>query len=144
GQAATAMAAVAMVVWASTFYFHHDGGSRVTADNNQVIAAVNVAPKTPEPTLPVTGLRSEVKPAAVMPAKSTTARAVSRGFKSTPATFRSEAPAEVIASRDIASANSLPRFYSRETRQVVQDRNAFGAELVSVNAVKSAAIAPSF
>jgi len=144
GQAATAMAAVGLVVLVSTVYFRHDSGAPVTAGKD---VAVAIGKNTTERTQPIFVPRLEANPRAGAPIRSIPARPANRVVKAMPAVIRpgrSEASAEAVSFKDVASADSLPRFYSRETRQVVQDRNAFGAELVSVNTSKSAALTPSF
>ncbi|MGH9766910.1 MAG: hypothetical protein ACREAB_05685 [Blastocatellia bacterium] len=143
GQAATAMAAVALAVFASTLYINRDNGPQTPAND---VAAVNQNKQNKVIDSPQTRMASapEIKSPVVEPGRLAPVKFSGRSVKAAPAMIKSDAPADVIASNEIASANNLPRFYSRETRQVVQDRNAFGAELVSVNSAKSAPVALTF
>jgi hypothetical protein len=140
GQAATAMAAVAVLITVSTFYIRQDNGEAVASN----ITDVAVVTPAPAPLKSTVELPPTVKPAAVETTRATSVRSTNRGVKATHAVFNPVATAEAASLKDIASADNTPRFYSRETRQVVQDRNAFGAEIISANAVKQAAPAVSF
>jgi uncharacterized protein (DUF58 family) len=133
-QATAAMAAVAVVISVSTTYLYHNNGATVAPSVGE-LAVVTPAQVSPKIDLPV---ESGVAPTA--PVRSAPVRTVSRSVKAMPVAFRPEASAQV-ASKDAAIASNMARFYSRETRQVIQDRNAFGAELVSA---KSAAPSLTF
>lgn len=139
GQAATAMAAVAVLIMVSTYYVRHESSAPVTANNTEVAiaSADNKASAQSQPMM-----ESQPDAKAVAPARLAPARVSNKGYRT--AAYRPAATVETASFKDIASVDNMPRFYSRETRQVVQDRNAFGAELISANTVKTAALAPSF
>ncbi|MCG3159636.1 MAG: hypothetical protein JMDDDDMK_00650 [Acidobacteria bacterium] len=135
GQAATAMAAVALVITVSTFYINHDKSAPVTGADVAIVNPVNPPqPKAPEVESPAV---EAVRPAPV--------KFTGRSAKATPAMFRREAPTNSISSSDIASLDKSPRVYSRETRQFVPHRDTLiGAEVASVNLAKSAWATPTF
>ena len=141
GQAASAMAAVAVLITVSTYYIRQDGGAPGTTIKNDV-AVATIGQKASEQPLPIVESNPAAKVESVAPVRSAPAHFSNRVNRTV--AFKATAPAEAAPLKDIASADNMPRFYSRETRQVVQDRNAFGAELVSVNSAKSAAPALSF
>ncbi len=133
GQAATAMAAVALIAAVSTSYINHNDGAPAITKDVAVVMPQTTIESAPASTSAVVGA---VKPV--------TAKYTSRSVKTALTAIKYEPPTNVISSKDIASANNSPGFYSRETRQVVPNRNAFGAELVSVNSAKSAGAALTF
>ena len=133
GQAATAMAAVVMVVAVSTLYINRDNGASVTTND------VAVANKANDP--PQSGMASslEIKVPGVEHVRATAVKFTGRSVK-----FKDEATANSISPNDIVSLDKSSRVYSSETRQFVPDRNLFGAEAASVNSAKSAPMALTF
>ncbi len=140
GQAATAMATIALVVAFSTFYFKQDNAAPVRTDD---VAVANVTPSAPQPK---TAVVSEVKPQppAVETVTPTPVRFTSRNVKVAPAAVRSEVPANPAPQTDIASVDNSRRFYHPESRQLVPDRTLLGAEAASVNAAKPMTVALTF
>lgn len=140
GQAATAMATLALVVTFSTFYFKQDNAAPVKTDD---VAVANVAPSAPQPKVEIV---SEAKPQqlAVETVTSTPVRFTSRNVKVTPAAVRSEVPANPAPQTDIASVDNSRRFYHPESRQLVPDRNLLGAEAASANAARPMTVALTF
>lgn len=149
GQAATAMAAVAMVVTVSTLYINHNGSAPVTIGDVAVNQTVDMSPGKE-------GLAAEFKPSVVETSQPAVVKATNKSVRTMPVALKPEAAASTPAStpaptNDIASvaamataADGSPRFYSRETRQFVPDRPLIGAELVSINTAKSAVTALTF
>jgi hypothetical protein len=136
GHAVTAMAAAALVVAFSTFYFNQDKGVYVKTEN---VAFVNGTSSAPSNTAePVNNAKSQSPTARAIQFKLT-----GRNVKVSPNLAKSEAPAPAI-SQDVASVDNAPRFYHRETRQLVPDRNFYGAEAAAVNSAKPAAVALTF
>ncbi len=139
GQAATAMAAVMLVGVFSTLYINHDNGAPVTSGD---VAVVNPAPEPPQARVEAA---REIKPPVVEVVRQAPTKLQSRSVKTTPAVYNPDDSMTAEVSGDIASADQSTRVYSRETRQIVQDRDAmFGAQLVSVNTTKSAPAALTF
>lgn len=140
GQTATAMATLALVVVFSTFYFKQENAAPVRTDD---VAVAN--PTTSAPQAKVESV-SEAKPQqpAVETSNPTPVRFTGRSVKVAPAAIKSEAPANPAPQTDIASVDNTPRFYHRESRQLVPDRNLLGAEAASANSARPMAVALTF
>jgi len=140
GQAATAMATLALVVAFSTFYFNQENGAPARTDD---VAVANPAVSAPQPKVEST---SEVK--SQRPAVETTnpapVRFTGRNVKVAPAAIRSEAPANPAPQTDIASVDDSRRFYHRESRQLVPDRNLLGAEAAPASSARPMTVALTF
>lgn len=138
GQAATATAAVALVITASTFYINRDNGAPMTANDIAVAnRVVDSQQTTAEP-----GTRSQVQVVDV--ARSAAVKVTSRSPKAVSASFKPEASANLISSNDIASLDKSPRLYSKETGQFVPHRDLIGAEAASVNSARMTMAALTF
>ncbi|MGE0128607.1 MAG: anti-sigma factor [Blastocatellales bacterium] len=137
GQAAAAMAAVAMVITISTLYINHDNGAPVTS-GDVAVASKNTTIDQPQ-------IKMESAPEIKLPVAETPKPApvkyAGRSVKATPAVFKREASANSISSSDIARLDKPSRFYSRETGQFVPHRDLIGAEGASA---KSSVIALTF
>lgn len=132
GQAATAMAAVAVAVTASTFYFKGSDQPIIpTAGTNEV--AMQVAAPARPPAHPVDAASGVI----AAPAAAAKPVAVRYARSARPATVAVR-PAAAMEQANLAAGSS--RVYSREIRQVIPDRNLIGAEAVSA---KSVAYLPS-
>jgi hypothetical protein len=138
GQAATAMAAVALVITVSTLYINRDNGAPVTADNAVAVNKTVDLPQTAAAPAP------EIKSQVVDVAKPTAVKAASRSVKATPASFKPEVPANPISSNDIARLDKSSRLYSKETGQFVPNRDWIGAEAASVNSARMTMAALTF
>ncbi|MDX2031718.1 MAG: hypothetical protein SF339_13670 [Blastocatellia bacterium] len=125
GQAATAMAAIAVAVTASTFYFKGSDQPIIPAAT-EVAMQVNTAAPAMNPS---TG--------AITAPAATRAATVRYARTARPATVAVR-PAAAMEQANLAAGNS--RVYSREIRQVIPDRNLIGAEAVSA---KNVAYLPS-
>jgi hypothetical protein len=140
GQAATAMATLALVVAFSTIYFKQENVAPVKTDD---VAIANTTPSTPQSkAVSVNGVKPQ--PLAVETVNPAPARFTGRNLKALAAAIKSEAPANPAPQTDIASADSAPRFYHRESRQLVPDRNLLGAEAASANSARPMAVALTF
>jgi hypothetical protein len=140
GQAATAMATLALVVVFSTFYFKQDNVAPVKIDD---VAVANLAASAPQSKPEAV---SETKPQqpAVETVTPTPVRFTSRNVKVSSAAIKSEPPANPAPQTDIASVDNSRRFYHPESRQLVPDRNLLGAEAASANSVKPMTVALTF
>jgi len=125
GQAATAMAAVAVAVTASTFYFKTSEQPVISPMNANV--AVTAPARTVELPAAVTG---------------TTAAPIVKATRAMRVSAPAARPAMSVAAESTTMAASS-RVYSREMRQVIPDRNLIGAEAASLNTAKAAGYIPS-
>lgn len=128
GQAATAMAAVAVAVTASTFYFKGSEQPIIPAAGTSEVAMQVAAPGRPV---------NAASGVIAAPAAATRPVAVRYARSARPATVAVR-PAAAMEQTNLAAGGS--RVYSREIRQVIPDRNLIGAEAVSA---KSVAYLPS-
>jgi len=140
GQAATAMATLALVVAFSTFYFKQDNVAPVKTDD---VAVANTATSAPQAKAESVS-EAKPQPPAVEISNPTPVRFTGRNVKVSPAATKSEAPANPAPQTDIASVDNTPRFYHRESRQLVPDRNLLGAEAASANLAKPMSVALTF
>ncbi len=145
GQAATALAAVALAVTFSISYFNRENSAPVKTSN---LAAVNEIPAPPQNVAEVVG---EMKPQqqTVHAAKPVSAKFTARSAKSsllaTRLTATPPVTADPIAQTEIVSIDNTPRIYSRETRQFVSHSDRLlGAEGASLNSAKQAVVALTF
>lgn len=138
GQAATAMAAVAMVITVSTFYINRDSGTPMTPSEIAVIPRAVDSPQTAVAPAP------EIKSQVVDSARPIVIKSTGRSLRATPASLRPEAPANPISSNDIAALDKSPRLYSKETGQFVPHRDLIGAEAASINSARMAMAALTF
>ncbi|MFN0084304.1 MAG: hypothetical protein ACKVX9_02845 [Blastocatellia bacterium] len=129
GQAATAMAAVAVAVTASTFYFKGSDQPIIpSAGTNEVAMRAGIAPvrAVDIPTDGATAATAAIRSAAIRSSRA--ARPAALAVR----------PAATVDQANLAAGGS--RIYSREIRQIIPDRNLIGAEAV---APKSVAYLPS-
>jgi hypothetical protein len=140
GQAATAMATLALVIAFSTFYFKQDNVTPVKTDD---LAVAYTATSVPQAKV---GSVSEAKPQqpVVEPPTLTPARFTGRNVKVSPAAIKSEAPANPAPQTDIARVDNSRRFYHRESRQLVPDRVLLGAEAAPANSARPMTVALTF
>ncbi|MGH9850042.1 MAG: hypothetical protein ACREBD_09290 [Blastocatellia bacterium] len=140
GQAATAMATLALVVAFSTFYFKQENVAPVKTED---VAVANTAPSAPQSKVESVSA-AKPQPLAVETINPAPVRFTGRSVKVSPAAIKSEAPANPAPQTDIASVDSTPRFYHRESRQLVPDRNLLGAEAASANSARPMTLALTF
>jgi len=140
GQAATAMATLAMVVAFSTFYFKQDNVAPVKTDD---VAVANPAVSAPQSKAEAVS-EAKPQPSVVETTNPTPVRSAGRNVKVSPAAIKSGAPANPAPQTDIASVDNSRRFYHRESRQLVPDRVLLGAEAASANSVKPMTVALTF
>ncbi len=140
GQAATAMATLALVVAFSTFYFKQDNAAPVNTNDVTIANTAISAPQSKAESV------SEAKPqqSAVETINPAPVRFTGRNVKVAPTAIKSEAPANLAPQTDIASIDDTRRFYHRESRQLVPDRNLLGAEAASANSARPMPVALTF
>lgn len=140
GQAATAMATLALVIAFSTFYFKQDNVTPVKTDD---IAVAYTATSVPQAKVDSVS-EAKPQPPAVETSTPTPVRFTSRNVKVSPAAIKSEAPANPVPQTDIARVDNSRRFYHRESRQLVPDRVLLGAEAAPANSARPMAMALTF
>jgi hypothetical protein len=140
GQAATALATLALVIAFSTFSFKQDNVTPVKTDDVAVANTTTSAPQSKVESV------SEAKPQppAVETSNPTPVRFTGRNVKVSPAAIKSEAPANPVPQTDIASIDNSRRFYHRGSRQLVPDRVLLGAEAASANSARPMTVALTF
>jgi len=117
GQAATAMAAAALVITASTIYINHRGQSQATAENPTTPAKVTVASNQNSPSVEV------ARPSVTMAASNQTPKLTHAKFTVRSKNLQNAVPEASAAQTNIAFNGDSTKIYNAEKRQVVSTPN---------------------